>query len=118
MEDNSNFKYTLKQSSQFKKDLKSVKFDEHKLNEIQKVLDLLNFTLSLQRNDMETLFLKSTLFSRWIQPSEIPATTAGHISCACDIRKKTNFWDKTPCLYLRKLAILSSSRYFNVMLFS
>mgnify|MGYP002622736981 CR=1 FL=1 len=44
MEDNSNFKYTLKQSSQFKKDLKSVKFDEHKLNELQKVLEHLGST--------------------------------------------------------------------------
>ena len=33
------FEYTLKQSSQFKKDLKSVKFDEHKLDELQKVLE-------------------------------------------------------------------------------
>ena len=39
MEQNSNFEYTLKQSSQFKKDLKTVKFDEHKLNELQKVLE-------------------------------------------------------------------------------
>ena len=31
--------YTLKQSSQFKKDLKAVKFDEHKLDELQKVLE-------------------------------------------------------------------------------
>jgi len=35
------FEYTLKQSSQFKKDLKSVKFDEHKLDELQKVLEYL-----------------------------------------------------------------------------
>lgn len=32
MEQNPNFAYTLKQSSQFKKDLKTVKFDEHKLS--------------------------------------------------------------------------------------
>ena len=41
MEQNSNYVYTLKQSSQFKKDLKSVKFDEQKLNELQIVLDCL-----------------------------------------------------------------------------
>lgn len=39
MEQNSNFEYTLKQSSQFKKDLKAVKFDEHKLDELQIVLE-------------------------------------------------------------------------------
>ena len=33
------YEYTLKQSSQFKKDLKAVKFDEHKLDELQKVLE-------------------------------------------------------------------------------
>ena len=36
--------YTLKQSSQFKKDLKAVKFDEHKLDELQKVLEHLGHT--------------------------------------------------------------------------
>ena len=35
------YEYTLKQSSQFKKDLKAVKFDEHKLDELQKVLEYL-----------------------------------------------------------------------------
>lgn len=44
MEQNSNFAYTLKQSSQFKKDLKTVKFDEHKLQELQKVLEYLGRT--------------------------------------------------------------------------
>ena len=39
MEQYSNYVYTLKQSSQFKKDLKAVKFDEHKLDELQKVLE-------------------------------------------------------------------------------
>lgn len=41
MEQNSNYVYTLKQSSQFKKDLRAVKFDEHKLDELQKVLEYL-----------------------------------------------------------------------------
>lgn len=44
MEQNPNFAYTLKQSSQFKKDLKTVKFDEHKLQELQKVLENLGRT--------------------------------------------------------------------------
>ena len=44
MEQNPNYEYTLKQSSQFKKDLKSVKFDEHKLDELQKVLEHLGHT--------------------------------------------------------------------------
>ena len=44
MEQNRSFVYTLKQTSQFKKDLKSVKFDEHKLNELQKVLEYLGRT--------------------------------------------------------------------------
>ena len=44
MERNPNFAYTLKQSSQFKKDLKTVKFDEHKLQELQKVLEYLGRT--------------------------------------------------------------------------
>lgn len=44
MEQNPNFAYTLKQSSQFKKDLKTVKFDEHKLQELQKVLEYLGRT--------------------------------------------------------------------------
>lgn len=35
------YEYTLKLSSQFKKDLKSVKFDELKLDELQKVLEYL-----------------------------------------------------------------------------
>ena len=35
------YEYTLRQSSQFKKDLKSVKFNEHKLDELQKVLERL-----------------------------------------------------------------------------
>ena len=39
MEQVSPFEYTLKQSSQFKKDLKTVKFDEHKLDKLQKVLE-------------------------------------------------------------------------------
>ena len=39
MELQSYFKYTLKQSSQFKKDLKAVKFDEHKIYVLQKVLE-------------------------------------------------------------------------------
>ena len=43
MEQNSNYVYILKQSSQFKKDLKAVKFDEHKLNELQKVLEHLGY---------------------------------------------------------------------------
>ena len=38
MEQNFDYVYTLKQSSQFKKDLKAVKFDEHKLDVLQKVL--------------------------------------------------------------------------------
>ena len=38
------YEYTLKQSSQFKKDLKAVKFDEHKLDELQKVLEHLGHT--------------------------------------------------------------------------
>jgi mRNA interferase YafQ len=38
------YEYTLKQSSQFKKDLKAVKFDEHKLEELKKVLDHLGCT--------------------------------------------------------------------------
>ena len=33
------YEYTLKESSQFKKDLKAVKFDEHKLDELQKERD-------------------------------------------------------------------------------
>lgn len=41
MEQKPCFEYTLKQSSQFKKDLKAVKFDEHKLGELQKVLEYL-----------------------------------------------------------------------------
>jgi len=44
MEQNSNYVYTLKQSSQFKKDLKSIKFDEHKQDELLKVLDHLGHT--------------------------------------------------------------------------
>ena len=44
MEQKSHFKYSLKQSSQFKKDLKAVKFDEHKLDELQKVLEHLGST--------------------------------------------------------------------------
>ena len=44
MEQNANYVYTLKQSSQFKKDLKAVKFDEHKLDELQKVLEHLGHT--------------------------------------------------------------------------
>jgi mRNA interferase YafQ len=44
MEQNPNYVYTLKQSSQFKKDLKAVKFDEQKLNELQIVLDCLGRT--------------------------------------------------------------------------
>jgi mRNA interferase YafQ len=36
--------FTLKQTSQFKKDLKAVKFDEHKLDELQKVLECLGQT--------------------------------------------------------------------------
>ena len=38
------YEYTLKQSSQFKKDLKAVKFDEHKLEELKKVLEHLGCT--------------------------------------------------------------------------
>ena len=41
MEQKPCFEYTLKQSSQFKKDLKAVKFDEHKLGELQIVLEYL-----------------------------------------------------------------------------
>lgn len=41
MEQKPCFEYTLKQSSQFKKDLKTVKFDEHKLGELQIVLEYL-----------------------------------------------------------------------------
>ena len=44
--------YTLKQSSQFKKDLKVVKFDEHKLDELQKVLEHLGHTSSIQLLDL------------------------------------------------------------------
>ena len=44
MEQNANYVYTLKQSSQFKKDLKAVKFDEHKLDELQKVFEHLGCT--------------------------------------------------------------------------
>ena len=44
MEQKPAFEYTLKQSSQFKKDLKAVKFDEHKLDELQKVLEYLGCT--------------------------------------------------------------------------
>ena len=44
MEQKPYYEYTLKQSSQFKKDLKSVKFDEHKLDELQKVLEHLGLT--------------------------------------------------------------------------
>ena len=44
MEQQPDFEYTLKQSSQFKKDLKAVKFDEHKLDELQKVLEHLGRT--------------------------------------------------------------------------
>ena len=44
MEQKSYFEYTLKQSSQFKKDLKTVKFDEHKLDKLQKVLEHLACT--------------------------------------------------------------------------
>ena len=47
MEQKSYFEYTLKQSSQFKKDLKAVKFDEHKLDELQKVLEHLGSTGSV-----------------------------------------------------------------------
>jgi mRNA interferase YafQ len=43
MEQSPSYVYTLKQSSQFKKDLKAVKFDEHKLNELQKVLEHLGY---------------------------------------------------------------------------
>ena len=41
---NTDYVYTLKQTSQFKKDLKAVKFDEHKLDELQKVLENLGHT--------------------------------------------------------------------------
>ena len=44
MEQNSNYVYILKQSSQFKKDLKAIKFDEHKQDELQKVLEHLGHT--------------------------------------------------------------------------
>jgi len=44
MEQKPYYEYTLKQSSQFKKDLKTVKFDEHKLDELQKVLEYLGRT--------------------------------------------------------------------------
>lgn len=44
MDQNPDYVYTLKQSSQFKKDLKAVKFDEHKLDELQKVLEHLGHT--------------------------------------------------------------------------
>lgn len=44
MEQNTEYVYTLKQTSQFKKDLKAVKFDEHKLDELQKVLEHLGHT--------------------------------------------------------------------------
>ena len=44
MEQKPYYEYTLKQSSQFKKDLKTVKFDEHKLDELQKVLEHLGRT--------------------------------------------------------------------------
>ena len=39
MEQNANFAYTLKQTFQFKKDLKSVKFDDNKLNELQIIFE-------------------------------------------------------------------------------
>ena len=44
MEQKADYVYVLKQSSQFKKDLKAVKFDEHKLDELQKVLESLGYT--------------------------------------------------------------------------
>ena len=44
MEQNPDSVYTLKQSSQFKTDLKAVKYDEHKLDELQKVLEHLGRT--------------------------------------------------------------------------
>lgn len=44
MERNPNFAYTLKQTSQFKKDLKSVKFDDNKLNELQIIFEHLGRT--------------------------------------------------------------------------
>ena len=44
MEQKAHFEYTLKQSSQFKKDLKAVKFDANKLDELQKVFEHLGCT--------------------------------------------------------------------------
>ena len=44
MEQKPCFVYTVKQSSQFKKDLKAVKFDKQKLDELQKVLENLGST--------------------------------------------------------------------------
>ena len=41
------YEYTLKQSSQFKKDLKGIKFDEHKLDELETVLDHLGRTVTV-----------------------------------------------------------------------
>ena len=47
MEQKPFYEYTLKQSSQFKKDLKGIKFDEHKLNELETVLDHLGRTATV-----------------------------------------------------------------------
>lgn len=44
MEQNVNYVFTLKMSSQFKRDLKSVKFDGDKLDELQKILEHLGKT--------------------------------------------------------------------------
>ena len=44
MEQNVNYVFTLKMSSQFKRDLKAVKFDGDKLDELQKILEHLGKT--------------------------------------------------------------------------
>ena len=44
MQEKPHYEYTLKLSSQFKKDLKSVQFDENKLNELQIVFEYLGHT--------------------------------------------------------------------------
>ena len=44
MEQKPGYEYSLKQTSQFKKDLKAVKFDERKLDELQKVFEYLGRT--------------------------------------------------------------------------
>ena len=55
MDQNPDYVYTLKQSSQFKKDLKAVKFDEHKLDELQKVLEHLGYPSRASGNPYQAL---------------------------------------------------------------